>query len=152
MRGPKGGMPGGKSGRRRSVIGLRSWRPRPRRNTGAGGSAEACDMSFGFDLKRRFAAIVVGRAGMDLYPLPDGTETESAEQFAAEVGGSAGNIAVALSRQGYRAALLGARSAVPVGLFGPLPRARTLVYPPRCRLFSGDYPPSLAICEPRHED
>ena len=45
---------------------------------------------------------------MDLYPLPDGSEIESAEQFAAEVGGSAGNIAVAITRQEQPAALLGA--------------------------------------------
>src|SRR5271167_2176947 len=107
MPGPKQGMHGGKSALRRSANGLRSWPPRPKRSSAATGSAEACDMTFGFDLSRRFAAIVVGRAGMDLYPLPDGTQTESAEQFAAEIGGSAGNIAVALSRQGHRAALLG---------------------------------------------
>ena len=57
-------------------------------------------MPFAFELERPFAAIVLGRAGLDLYPLPDGTDTESAEQFTAGVGGSAGNIAVALSRQG----------------------------------------------------
>jgi hypothetical protein len=55
-------------------------------------------MKLAFDLTRPRAAIVVGRAGMDLYPLPDGTDTEQAGQFAAEIGGSAGNIAVALSR------------------------------------------------------
>ena len=51
-------------------------------------------MNLGFDRTRRLAAIVVWRAGMDLYPLPDGAETEAAEAFAAEVGGSAANIAV----------------------------------------------------------
>ena len=40
-------------------------------------------MRLAFDRTRPLAAIVVGRAGMDLYPLPDGTETEYAEQFAA---------------------------------------------------------------------
>jgi 5-dehydro-2-deoxygluconokinase len=109
-------------------------------------------MSFGFDLKRRFAAIVVGRAGMDLYPLPDGAETESAEQFAAEIGGSAGNIAVALSRQGYRAALLGPLSADPVGRFVRIHLARYEVDTSRCRMISGDYRTSLAICETRRED
>jgi len=109
-------------------------------------------VSFGFDLKRRFAAIVVGRAGIDLYPVPDGTETESAEQFAAEIGGSAGNIAVALSRQGYRAALLGALSADPVGRFVRIHLARYEVDTSRCRTVSGEYRTSLAICETRRED
>jgi 5-dehydro-2-deoxygluconokinase len=109
-------------------------------------------MTFGFDLSRRFAAIVVGRAGMDLYPLPDGTETESAEQFAAEIGGSAGNIAVALSRQGHRAALLGALSADPIGRFVRAHLARNDVDTSRCRMVSGHYRTSLAICETRSED
>ena len=42
----------------------------------------------------------VGRAGMDLYPEPVGVNTEEAEYFRADMGGSAGNIAVALARQG----------------------------------------------------
>src|SRR6202795_544378 len=152
LRGPKEGMHGGKSALHRSATGLKCWPPRPNRKSAATGSAEACDMSFAFDLNRRFAAIVVGRAGMDLYPLPDGTETESAEQFAAEIGGSAGNIAVALSRQGYRAALLGPLSADPVGRFVRIHLARNEVDTSRCRMISGDYRTSLAICETRRED
>src|SRR5271165_5095940 len=152
MPGLRAGTHGGKSAPRRSATGPRCWPPRRNRNSGATGSAEACDMTFGFDLTRRFAAIVVGRAGMDLYPLPDGTETESAEQFAAEIGGSAGNIAVALSRQGYRAALLGALSADPVGRFVRIHLARYEVDISRCRMVSGDYRTSLAICETRRED
>ena len=42
--------------------------------------------------------IVVGRAGMDLYPLPDGSTIETATSFVSDVGGSAGNIAVAVAR------------------------------------------------------
>ena len=48
----------------------------------------------------------IGRAGMDLYPEPVGVNTEDAEYFRADMGGSAGNIAVALARQGGHAALL----------------------------------------------
>jgi 5-dehydro-2-deoxygluconokinase len=109
-------------------------------------------VSFAFDQERRFAAIVVGRAGMDLYPVPDGIETESAEQFAAEIGGSAGNIAVALSRQGYRAALLGPLAADAVGRFVRLHLARFDVDTSRCRAVPGDSRTSLAICETRSED
>jgi 5-dehydro-2-deoxygluconokinase len=105
-----------------------------------------------FDLARRFAAIVVGRAGMDLYPVPDGTEIESAEQFAAEIGGSAGNIAVAISRQGHRAALLGPLSADAIGRFVRSHLERYAVDTSRCRAVAGDHRTSLAICETRHED
>jgi 5-dehydro-2-deoxygluconokinase len=105
-----------------------------------------------FDLARRYAAIVVGRAGMDLYPVPDGIEIESAEQFAAEIGGSAGNIAVAISRQGHRAALLGPLSADAVGRFVRSHLARYAVDTSRCRAVSGDHRTSLAICETRSED
>jgi 5-dehydro-2-deoxygluconokinase len=109
-------------------------------------------MTFDFELERPFAAIVIGRAGMDLYPLPDGAETESAEQFIAGVGGSAGNIAVALSRQGYRAALLGPLSEDSVGRFVRQHLARYAVDTSRCRAVTGEYRTSLAICETRLED
>ncbi len=59
-------------------------------------------MAFPIDRTRRLGAIVVGRAGMDLYPIPDGTAIPEATEFRAEIGGSAGNIAVALSRLGIR--------------------------------------------------
>jgi 5-dehydro-2-deoxygluconokinase len=103
-------------------------------------------MTFAFDLNRRLAAIVLGRAGMDLYPLPDGMETESAEQFAAGIGGSAGNIAVALSRQGYRTALLGPLSEDTVGRFVRKHLAGFTVDTSRCRAITGEYRTSLAIC------
>ena len=109
-------------------------------------------MSFVFDITRPLAAIVVGRAGMDLYPLPDGTETESATQFAAEIGGSAGNTAVALSRQGHAVALLGAFSDDPVGRFVRAHLAHYAVDTSRCRDISGNYRTSLAICETRYPD
>jgi 5-dehydro-2-deoxygluconokinase len=109
-------------------------------------------MTFAFDLTRPFAAIVVGRAGMDLYPLPDGTETEGAGQFAAEVGGSAGNIAVALARQGYSTALLGPLSDDPVGRFVRSHLARLAVDTSRCRAIGGTHRTSLAICETRRDD
>ena len=109
-------------------------------------------MPFAFDISRPFAAIIVGRAGMDLYPLPDGTETEMAAQFAAEIGGSAGNIAVALCRQGYCAALLGAFSDDPVGRFVRAHLARYGVDTSHCRTVSGGFRTSLAICETRPAD
>ena len=41
------------------------------------------------------AALVIGRAGMDIYPVPDGTRIEDAESLVTDVGGSSGNIALA---------------------------------------------------------
>ena len=50
--------------------------------------------------------VVLGRVGMDLYADPPGTPIETATRFTSAIGGSAGNIAVALARQGVGAALL----------------------------------------------
>ena len=109
-------------------------------------------MILAFDLARRIAAIVIGRAGLDLYPLPDGVKTENAGQFAAEIGGSAGNIAVALSRQGLPAALLVPLSDDAVGRFVRSHLARYGVDTSHCRAVGGEHRSSLAICESRRED
>jgi 5-dehydro-2-deoxygluconokinase len=109
-------------------------------------------MSLGLDTTRCLAAIVVGRAGMDLYPMPDGTETESAETFAAEVGGSAANIAVAIARQGEPVALLGALSDDSVGRFVRTHLERYAVDMSRVRAVGGASRTSLAICETRPLD
>lgn len=61
--------------------------------------------------------LVIGRAGMDLYADPPGTEIEDAQKFTAALGGSAANIAVALSKQGAEIALLTAVSNDAVGRF-----------------------------------
>ena len=109
-------------------------------------------MGLAFDRTRPLAAIVLGRAGMDLYPLPDGVETESAEHFAAEIGGSAGNIAVAITRQDHPAALLGALSDDAVGRFVRAHLQRYRVDTSRCRSVTGAWRTSLAICETRPDD
>ena len=49
--------------------------------------------------------LVLGRAGMDFYADPPGTEIEAARNFVAHLGGSAANIAVALAKLGARAGL-----------------------------------------------
>jgi 5-dehydro-2-deoxygluconokinase len=61
--------------------------------------------------------VVLGRVGMDLYADPPGTRVEDAANFMATIGGSAGNIAVALARQGARAALVSAVAGDAVGRF-----------------------------------
>ena len=61
--------------------------------------------------------LLLGRAGMDLYPDPPGTRTEDATQMTAALGGSAANIAVALTRHGLKAALLTRVSDDAIGRF-----------------------------------
>lgn len=61
--------------------------------------------------------LVIGRAGMDLYADPPGTGIEDATKFSAALGGSAANIAVAITRQGGKAALLTAVSNDAVGRY-----------------------------------
>ena len=68
-------------------------------------------------VKPSLNAIVIGRAGMDLYPDPDGCKTRDADSFTADLGGSAGNIAVAMSCAGASVALLSGVSKDPVGDF-----------------------------------
>jgi 5-dehydro-2-deoxygluconokinase len=109
-------------------------------------------MNLAIDCTRRLAAIIVGRAGMDLYPVPDGIETESAGHFAAEVGGSAANIAVAITRQDHPAALLGALSDDAVGRFVRIHLQRYGVDTSHCRTITGAFRTSLAICETRADD
>lgn len=67
----------------------------------------------GYDLDM----LVLGRAGLDLYPEPAGTKTRDATQFRSDLGGSAGNIAVALARLGQRVGLIAPVSADPAGDF-----------------------------------
>lgn len=65
----------------------------------------------------RNSFVVLGRAGMDLYADPPGTQIEAAQGFVAHLGGSAANIAAALARQGAGAALLSRLSDDAVGRF-----------------------------------
>ena len=96
--------------------------------------------------------MVIGRAGMDLYPLPDGTKTEGAASFRADVGGSAANIAVALARQGGRAALLTCFSDDPVGRYVRQALAGFDVDTSRCPTIKEQYRTSLAFAETRPAD
>lgn len=65
----------------------------------------------------RNSFVVLGRAGMDLYADPPGTQIEAAQGFVAHLGGSAANIAASLARQGADAALLSRLSDDAVGRF-----------------------------------
>lgn len=91
--------------------------------------------------------VVLGRVGMDLYADPPGTRIEEATRFTAAIGGSAGNIAVALSRQGAQAALLTCVSDDAVGRYCLTELARYGVDTAHIRAVAGGLRNSLAVVE-----
>ena len=50
--------------------------------------------------------LIIGRAGIDIYPDPPGTKTENAKHFVTHLGGSSANISVALTKLGGTCHLL----------------------------------------------
>ena len=50
--------------------------------------------------------LIIGRAGIDIYPDPPGTKTENATHFVTHLGGSSANIAVALTKLGGKCKIL----------------------------------------------
>ncbi|MBD1205649.1 MAG: 5-dehydro-2-deoxygluconokinase [Rhodobacteraceae bacterium] len=97
----------------------------------------------------RFA--VLGRVGMDLMADPPGTRIEEARAFTTAIGGSAGNIAVALARQDAQAALISCISDDAVGRFCAADLARYGVDTSHLRPVAGEARNSLALTETRAE-
>lgn len=98
----------------------------------------------------RFA--VLGRCGMDLYADPPGTRIEQATRFTSALGGSAGNIAAALARQGARTALVSCVSDDAVGRFCLAELHRYAVDTTHVRAVKGESRTSLAVVETRPAD
>ena len=96
--------------------------------------------------------LVIGRAGMDLYPDPAGTKTEAATQFFAALGGSSANIAVALRRFNEPVALVTNVSNDAVGRFVVNQLENYGVDSSLVRFVSGECRTSLALAESRVED
>ncbi len=96
--------------------------------------------------------IVVGRAGLDLYADPPGSEIEEAHAFSAALGGSAANIAVAITKQGGKAALLTAVSADAVGRYTLKALASYGVGTQYIKTVGGEARNSLAVVETRAEN
>jgi 5-dehydro-2-deoxygluconokinase len=96
--------------------------------------------------------LVVGRAGLDLYADPPGTEIEQAQSFTAALGGSAANIAVAITRQGGSTALLTSVSDDAVGRFTLLQLQAYGVDTRYISTVSGEARNSLAVVETRAEN
>ncbi|OYW61539.1 MAG: 5-dehydro-2-deoxygluconokinase [Rhodobacterales bacterium 32-66-7] len=100
--------------------------------------------------KGRF--LVIGRAGMDLYADPPGTRVEDATRFTTALGGSSANIAVALTRQGAQAALLGCVSDDAVGRFCLAQLDAYGIDRTHVRAVGGEVRNSLAVVETRVND
>ena len=96
--------------------------------------------------------LVMGRAGLDLYPDPPGTRTEDAKAFVSALGGSAANIAVALVRQGMSAALLTRVSNDAVGRFCINQLDHYGIDRRHVNTVGGEFRNSLALAETRIEN
>jgi 5-dehydro-2-deoxygluconokinase len=96
--------------------------------------------------------LVIGRAGMDLYADPPGSEIETAGAFTTALGGSAANIAAGLCRQGARAALLTAVSDDAVGRFVRAQLRGYGVDDSLVTVVAGEARTSLAVVETRIEN
>lgn len=101
---------------------------------------------------RKNSFLVVGRAGLDLYADPPGTRIEDAMGFTAALGGSAGNIAVAIARQGGRCALFTAVSDDAVGRYTEKALAGYGIATAYVKRVGGEARNSLAVVETRAEN
>ncbi|HET9021847.1 MAG TPA: 5-dehydro-2-deoxygluconokinase [Ornithinibacter sp.] len=66
---------------------------------------------------RSFDVLVIGRVGVDLYPMQAGKGLEDVTTFGKFLGGSAGNVAVAVARLGHTSALVSRTGNDPFGRF-----------------------------------
>lgn len=96
--------------------------------------------------------VIIGRAGMDLYPDPPGTKTEEATQFFACLGGSSANIGAAITRHGGKAALVTSVADDAIGRFALNELARYGVDTAHVKSVGGEARNSLALVESRVED
>ncbi len=101
------------------------------------------------DLLQANTFLVVGRAGLDLYADPPGTEIENAKGFSAALGGSAANIAVAIALQGGQTSLLTAVSNDAVGRYTTNALASYGVDTRYVKTVGGEARNSLAVVETR---
>jgi len=96
--------------------------------------------------------VIVGRAGMDIYPDPPGTKTEEATHFFACLGGSSANIGVAITRHGGKAALVTSVSDDAIGRFALNQLDHYGIDRAHVKSVGGEARNSLAVVESRVED
>ena len=95
--------------------------------------------------------IVIGRAGMDLYPEPVGCSIEAAQSYRSALGGSSANICVALQRQGCSTALLTCVSDDAIGRYCLAQLDHYGIDKQYVRSVAGEFRNSLALSECRLE-
>jgi 5-dehydro-2-deoxygluconokinase len=96
--------------------------------------------------------LIAGRAGMDLYADPPGTRVEEAAHFSSALGGSAANIAAAITRLGGHASLLTCISDDAVGRYVSAQLQQYEIDGRYVFRQGGQSRNSLAIVETRSED
>lgn len=104
------------------------------------------------DSLKKNSFLVIGRAGMDFYADPPGTEVELATQFITALGGSSANIAVAITRQDGAAALVTSVSDDAVGRYVRNQLAHYGIDDCHVRTVAGQCRTSLAVVETRLEN
>jgi 5-dehydro-2-deoxygluconokinase len=96
--------------------------------------------------------LVLGRAGMDLYADPPGTETEHAARFTSALGGSSANTAAGITRLGGAASLVSAVSDDAIGRFTLNELKKYGIKSDDVAIVSGEARNSLALVETRSEN
>lgn len=96
--------------------------------------------------------LVIGRAGMDLYPEPVGCSIENAETYRSALGGSSANIAVAITRQGGKASLVTCVSDDAIGRYCLQQLDNYGINRQHVRSVGGEFRNSLALSECRVEE
>ena len=96
--------------------------------------------------------MIIGRAGVDIYPDPPGTRIEDATRFVTDLGGSSANIAVSIVKLGGSASLVTAVSDDAVGRLARNKLSFYNVETKHVRSVGGEARNSFAIAESRVED
>lgn len=96
--------------------------------------------------------LIIGRAGIDIYPDPPGTKTELAKNFVSYLGGSSANIAVALTKLGGKCHLLTCISDDALGRLAINHLKNFKVDTSLITSIKGDYRLSFAIVESTIKD
>jgi 5-dehydro-2-deoxygluconokinase len=105
-----------------------------------------------FDRIQNNNFLVLGRAGMDLYADPPGTEAEHAERFTSALGGSSANVAAGIAQLGGAVSLVSAVSDDAVGRFTLNELKKYKIDSAHVVTVSGQARNSLAVVETRLEN
>lgn len=109
-------------------------------------------MSALIDGIRKNDFVIVGRAGMDMFPDPPGTKTEEAMCFVSALGGSAANTAAGICKLGGKAALVTSVSDDSIGRYCLNQLDHYGVDRTYVKSVGGEARNSLAVYESRVED